>query len=277
MEIFYSKDFNGYSFVLGEEESQHCVRVLRRRKGDAVNVIDGSGTLYKCVISSDAPKRVEAEVQERVENWGSHPYKLTLAVCPTKNNDRYEWFAEKATEFGVDCIVPVIGEHSERKVYKTERLRRVVLSAVKQSLKGAVPEVAEPVSVKEFIASCQASCKLIAYCFDDASTPRRSINEVLSAGALPLAHGSFRFASSLPTDGWAPPVHAATGGHRPVSQEQSPGNDIAVLIGPEGDFSPEEARMAIAAGFVPIHLGESRLRTETAAIAAVAAVYFHHI
>ena len=296
MEIFYSKDFDGYSFVLSEEESQHCVRVLRRRKGDAVNVIDGSGTLFKCIITSDAPKRVEAQVQERVEGWGSHPYKLTLAVCPTKNNDRYEWFAEKATEFGVDCIVPVIGERSERRVFKTDRLRRVVLSAVKQSLKGAVPEVAEPVSVKEFIASCQASCKLIAYCFDDASTPRRSITEVLSAGALPLAHGFFRFASSLPTDGWAPPgkpgvcrtpckspegtlalTGEATGGHRPVSQEQSPGNDIAVLIGPEGDFSPEEARMAIAAGFVPIHLGESRLRTETAAIAAVAAVYFHHI
>lgn len=235
MDIFFSSDVSGNILRLSPEESKHCVKVLRRRSGDSIEVIDGSGTLYRCVITLDNPAGVEALISETIPDWGTHPYKLTMAVCPTKNSDRYEWFAEKATEFGVDCIVPVIGERSERRVFKTDRLRRVVLSAVKQSLKGAVPEVAEPVSVKEFIASCQASCKLIAYCFDDASTPRRSITEVLS------------------------------------------GNDIAVLIGPEGDFSPEEARMAIAAGFVPIHLGESRLRTETAAIAAVAAVYFHHI
>ena len=104
-----------------------------------------------------------------------------------------------------------------------------------------------------------------------------ALETICETGCGHKASVAFRFAPSLPTDGWAPPVHVATGGHRPVSQEQSPGNDIAVLIGPEGDFSPEEARMAIAAGFVPIHLGESRLRTETAAIAAVAAVYFHHI
>ena len=263
MEIFYSKDFNGYSFVLGEEESQHCVRVLRRRKGDAVNVIDGSGTLFKCVITSDAPKRVEAEVQERVENWGSHPYKLTLAVCPTKNNDRYEWFAEKATEFGVDCMVPVIGEHSERKVYKTERLRRVVLSAVKQSLKGAVPEVAEPVSVKEFIASCEAPCKMIACCFEEAGE-RRAITEVLREMAAPHRRSS-------PLRG-SPPFSGAN-----VVSCGLPSPEYAVLIGPEGDFSLEEALMAVKAGFIPVHLGASRLRTETAGVAAAAAVYFHHI
>ena len=237
MEIFFSSDVSGNILRLSPEESKHCVKVLRRRSGDSIEVIDGSGTLYRCVITLDNPAGVEALISETIPDWGTHPYKLTMAVCPTKNPDRYEWFAEKATEFGVDCIVPVIGERSERRVFKTDRLRRVVLSAVKQSLKGAVPEVAEPVSVKEFIASCNASCKLIAYCFDGASTPRRSITE-----ALPEAPGP-----------------------------------VAILIGPEGDFSPEEARLAIEAGFVPIHLGASRLRTETAAIAAVAAVYFHHI
>ena len=263
MEIFYSKDFNGYSFVLGEEESQHCVRVLRRRKGDAVNVIDGSGTLFKCVITSDAPKRVEAEVQERVENWGSHPYKLTLAVCPTKNNDRYEWFAEKATEFGVDCIVPVIGEHSERKVYKTERLRRVVLSAVKQSLKGAVPEVAEPVSVKEFIASCEAPCKMIACCFEEAGE-RRAINEVLQEMAVRISRLRL-------------PRREGTHEVGRIGDAELPSPEYAILIGPEGDFSLEEVLMAVKAGFIPVHLGASRLRTETAGVAAAAAVYFHHI
>lgn len=235
MEIFYSKDIDGSRLRLDAEESQHCARVLRRRAGDHIDVIDGEGTLYGCTITDDSPRCVEAAVEKRTEHWGSHPYRLTMAVCPTKNNDRYEWFAEKATEFGLDRIVPVIGERSERRVFKTDRLRRVVLSAVKQSLKGTVPGVAEPMSVKDFISSCNASCKLIACCFDEDSAPRRNITEALSSG------------------------------------------DIAVLIGPEGDFSPSEARLAVEAGFIPVHLGESRLRTETAALAAVAAVYFHYI
>lgn len=242
MEIFFSSDVSGNTLRLSPEESKHCVKVLRRRSGDSIEVIDGSGTLYRCVITLDNPAGVEALISETIPDWGTHPYKLTMAVCPTKNPDRYEWFAEKATEFGVDCIVPVIGERSERRVFKTDRLRRVVLSAVKQSLKGAVPEVAEPISVKEFIASCQASCKLIACCFEDAGE-RRAITDVL----------------------------------QDMSASDQPSPEYAVLIGPEGDFSPEEVRMAVKTGFVPIHLGESRLRTETAAIAAVAAVYFHHI
>ncbi len=177
--------------------------------------------------------------------WGTHPYNLTLAVCPTKNNERFEWFVEKAVELGVDRIVPLIGDHSERKVYKTERAKRIALSAAKQSLKAAVPEIAEPVSVRDFIRALSDSgtatsgLRLIAYCFE-GERPRISIKEALAT----------------------------------VSGSSLAQPDITVLIGPEGDFSPEEATLALEAGFLPIHLGSSRLRTETAALAAVAAVSF---
>ena len=236
MEVFYSRSFEGGLCTLDPEESGHCVRVLRHREGDEIFVIDGEGTLYTCVLTDASPKGAVARIVKEEPDWGAHPYWLQMAVCPTKNLDRYEWFAEKATELGLDEIVPVIGEHSERRVFKPERLRRILLSASKQSLKGAIPSVAEPLSVKEFIrASSPDDLRLICCCFE-GEAPRLSINDALAAGLR-----------------------------------------IVVLIGPEGDFSREEAAMAIAAGFIPVHLGPSRLRTETAALTAVEAVYLHHI
>ena len=238
MELFYSRDIEGGICCLDQDESGHCIKVLRHRSGDEISVIDGCGTLYRCRITADSPKRVEAMVLDYVENWGGHPYRLHLAVCPTKNNDRFEWFAEKACEIGFDVLSPVFGDHSERKVLKTSRVEKILVSAAKQSLKAAVPQVNEPVSVKEFIKKASGdseSLKLIAYCFEDERVPRRSIKEVLN---------SFE------------------------------GTDITVMIGPEGDFSRAEAEAALAAGFIPVHLGESRLRTETAALTAAASVYF---
>lgn len=235
MELFYAYEVSGRYCRLDAEESGHCVRVLRHRAGDEIDVIDGLGTLYHCRLTLDSPKGAEAEILEVQEGFGAHPYHLTVGCCPTKNNDRFEWFVEKATELGVDRIVPLIGEHSERKVYKTERAARIALAATKQSLKARIPEIAEPQSVRSFIAaSPQNSLRLIAYCFDDPSVPRRSILDVL---------------------------------------KKKQGYDITVLIGPEGDFSPEEARLALAQGYIPVHLGPSRLRTETAAVTAVEAVY----
>ena len=237
MELFYSQNISGGICRLDQDESGHCVKVLRHRSGDEISVIDGCGTLYRCRISSDSPKGVEAMVLDSVQNWGGHPYRLHMAVCPTKNNDRYEWFAEKACEIGLDEISPVIGEHSERRVFKTARLEKILVSAAKQSLKGAVPVVNGPVSVKDFIKEHgpDESLKLIAYCFENEEYPRRIIKDVLD-------------------------------GHE--------GKDIVVLIGPEGDFSPAEAELALANGFIPVHLGPSRLRTETAALTSVSAVYF---
>ena len=240
MEIFWTDRIEAGLCLLGEEESAHCVRVLRHREGDNVCVIDGVGTMYECVLSQASPKAAVARIEKANPGWGSHPYRLEMAVCPTKNIDRYEWFVEKATEVGADRFVPVIGEHSERKVLKTERLRRIVLSAAKQSLKAAVPEIAEPLTVKEFIASVadSSALKMIACCFEDESHPRTSVMQALS--------GTDR-------------------------------REYIVLIGPEGDFSREEVRLATEAGFIPVHLGESRLRTETAALAAVFAAYYNNI
>jgi 16S rRNA (uracil1498-N3)-methyltransferase len=177
------------------------------------------------------------------EGWGGHPYSLHMAVCPTKNSDRYEWFAEKACEIGIDAISPVIGEHSERRVFKTARLEKILVSAAKQSLKAAVPEVSEPQPVKEFILSHSSeeegkTLKMIAYCFEDENIPRRSIKEVLDAFE---------------------------------------GDEIIVMIGPEGDFSKSEAELALKSGFIPVHLGASRLRTETAAVTAAEAAYFRYM
>jgi len=239
MEIFYGS-YDGALVRLSEEDSAHCVRVLRHREGDPVNVVDGEGTLFRCRLLEASPKGATATVEEKIDNWNARPYRLTLAVCPTKNNDRYEWFAEKATEFGVDSIVPVIGERSERKVFKSERARKIVLSAMKQSLKASLPEVAEPVSVRSFIESVRSSgaVKLIAWCFDDGPAPRVPVMEAIKATGC---------------------------------------DEYIVLIGPEGDFSQDEARLAFDAGFRPISLGASRLRTETAGVAAAAAVYFKYM
>ena len=249
MELFFSRDIDGSVCRLDADESAHCVKVLRHREGDVIHVIDGEGTLYACRIISDSPKGVEAQVTGVERDWGAHPYRLRMAVCPTKNTDRYEWFAEKATELGVDVITPVIGDHSERKVFKTERLRRILLSASKQSLKGAVPLVDEAMPLSDLIRSSGTGhspdsvesppvLKLICCCYE-GEEKRVSIGEVLSEWDVPVP-------------------------------------EIVVLIGPEGDFSREEVALALECGFRPVHLGPSRLRTETAALAAVAAVYFHY-
>ena len=237
MELFFSSNIEAGVCHLDHDESGHCIKVLRHKCGDQINVIDGSGTLHRCRITADSHKGVEAMIIESEENWGSHPYRLHMAVCPTKNNDRYEWFAEKACEIGFDVLHPVIGEHSERRILKTQRVEKILVSAAKQSLKAAVPVVNEPVSVKDFIMACKEkeALKLIAYCFEDENMQRRSIKEALAA---------FN------------------------------GQEIIVMIGPEGDFSKQEADLAMEAGFIPVHLGDSRLRTETAALAAVSAVYF---
>lgn len=243
MEIFYTSDIAGGILNLGEEESQHCIKVLRHRAGDEISVIDGEGTLFRCRIISDSAKGASAEILESFPDWGGHPYRLEMAVCPTKNMDRYEWFAEKACEIGLDSIVPVIGEHSERKVLKPQRLEKILLSATKQSLKGRIPQLKEAVSVKDYIGSLRDvpdRMKLIACCFEDGSHPRISIRQALA---------------DMP--------------------EKCQG--ISVLIGPEGDFSAEEAALAMKCGFIPVHLGPSRLRTETAALTAVFAVYSHFV
>ena len=238
MELFYSTEIENGLCTLTEDESRHCAKVLRHTVGDTIKVIDGSGALYTCKII-ECGKKVVCSVEQAEENFGAHKYHLTMAVCPTKNIDRYEWFLEKATELGLDVVVPVIGEHSERRIIKPERLEKILVSAAKQSLKGAIPVLEEAISVKQFIKDCAGAegIKLIAYCGEHEK--------------VTLAQAVQKAAAANPD---AP--------------------RITILIGPEGDFSPAEVDAAIAAGFSPLTLGDSRLRTETAAVAAVAGVYF---
>ena len=260
MELFYTQNICGNICTLDEQESVHCTRVLRHKPGDIINVIDGCGSLLECKILSGNKNSTELEILGRQEGFGAHGYHLTMAVCPTKNIDRYEWFLEKATEMGMDRVVPVIGEHSERKIVKSDRCEKILLSAAKQSLKGAVPVFEECCSVKQFIESfagglagqapadtfdAPAPLKLIAYC---GEATKMSVKEALDAYMKGLQD----------------------------CEQQKNGNafpQIAILIGPEGDFSEQEVGLAIANGFIPVHLGKSRLRTETAAVVACCEVY----
>ena len=235
MELFYSKTVSDGGRVLDAEESGHCVKVLRHRRDDTIHVVDGHGMLYDCTITDADPRAVAFEVNRWVENYGSHDYWLEMAVCPPKNIDRFEWFSEKATEIGVDRISPLFGDYSERKVFKPERIERLLVSAAKQSHKGAIPELAPATTVKEFLQQNREGLKLICYC--DEATGKTDIKEALS---------------------------------------QAPAQSkITIMIGPEGDFSRAEVALAIERGWQPVSLGDSRLRIETAAIVAAAAVYLH--
>lgn len=242
MELFYSKDISCGTVRLDRDESAHCVRVLRHRSGDAISVIDGEGSLYRCRLTAADANAAEAEIIETVPGFGALPYELTMAVCPTKNIDRYEWFVEKATEIGVAAVAPVLGDHSERKIIKPERLERIALSAAKQSLKGRVPRIMPLQTIRDFIGSVpDGALKMVAYCDETLERDKRlSVRDALRS-------------------------------------RREGCREVYVLIGPEGDFSPEEVALALNNGWVPVHLGDSRLRTETAALTATAAVYLEFL
>jgi 16S rRNA (uracil1498-N3)-methyltransferase len=234
MHRFYQPDIAS-TLSLGDEESQHCVRVLRLSAGDTIEVVDGCGTLHTCRITLAHSKHCQVEIVDSQSLPRPWQGTITLAVAPTKNLDRIEWLAEKCTEMGIDRIVPLLCGNSERKVLKTERLRKILVAAMKQSLKATLPQLDELTPIAAFLSQAPAGQRFIAYC--DPALPREQ--------------------------------------RRSMAQLYEPGADVTILIGPEGDFTPAEVDAALAAGFVPVTLGESRLRTETAAVAAVAA--FHAI
>ncbi len=222
--LFYASDIVPPVFQLSAEESKHIVKVLRMKVGDDILFTDGKGMLYQCRIAETNPKRVLVEVLEKKSGKDSRDFFLHIAVAPTKNIGRFEWFLEKATEIGVDHITPFISEHSERKAVKTERLNRVITAAMKQSLKTFHPVLDEAVSFEKLIQQPFEGQKFIAY--------------IGKAVTLELSRA----------------YHC--------------GSNALILIGPEGGFSSEEVKAAKISGFVPVKLGPSRLRTETAAIAA---------
>ena len=232
MHRFFAPDIAD-SFTLPEEESRHCVRVLRLVEGDEIEVIDGTGILYRCRIVLAHAKHCGVEIvsqQACPPHWGS---KIMIAVAPTKNLDRIEWMAEKCAEMGIDRITPLLCRHSERKVLKTERLHKILVAAMKQSLKAQLPQLDEMTPIEDYLAEESDAQRFIAYC--DESLPREE--------------------------------------RKSLAQVYNPNLDAVVMIGPEGDFDPQEVAEALKAGFIPVTLGESRLRTETAALMAVATMH----
>lgn len=232
MQLFYAH-ITLDAFVLDEGEVMHCTKVLRKSLGDQIHFITGDGNLYEGIIDAASKREVRGTWRLIHENWGKLDYDLTVAIAPTKNMDRLEWFVEKSIEMGISNIQLILTYHSERKKVNLERLRKIALSATKQSLKSQIVKILDPIPFKTFVEQVQEPLA-IAHCEDTDRT-------------------------SLPSY---------------LDQKQGP---ITIAIGPEGDFSNEEIQLALAAGATPIHLGLSRLRTETAAVAAVAMVYAHHL
>ncbi|WP_417887476.1 16S rRNA (uracil(1498)-N(3))-methyltransferase [Zunongwangia sp.] len=177
MQLFYQPDIDekAQQIVFNKEESRHIVKVLRRTEGALLKITNGNGTLFTGQIITANSKQCVAKVID-TEKQEPAPYKLHLAVAPTKMNDRYEWFLEKATEIGIDEITPVICDHSERKMIKLERYQRVLQSAMKQSLHFRIPKLNEPVQLSEFLNSSFDGDKFIAHCEEDK--PRMLLQNV---------------------------------------------------------------------------------------------------
>ncbi len=233
MQLFYNPNISETTGEISfdKDESRHIVKVLRMGIGDIMKISNGKGSFFDAEIVLASPKECIAKIlkEEKVDPL---PYYLHLAVAPTKLNDRYEWFLEKATEIGISEITPIICDHSERKIIKAERYEKIILSAMKQSLKAHLPILNEAISFKNFIDSEKDNdgIRCIAHCEE---TQKKSLKAVLE-----------------------------------------PNKKITLLIGPEGDFSADEIDLAIRSGFLPVTLGESRLRTETAAVVACHSVAF---
>lgn len=166
MHIFYTPDIIQPTYTLNEEESKHCVRVLRLPVGTLVNLVDGKGGFYIAEISGDNPKKVTLAILSVVEEYQKRNHYLHIAVAPTKNIDRLEWFLEKATELGIDEITPIISDRSERRVVKEDRLNKVITAAVKQSIKAYHPKLNAAISYEAFLKSSFQGDKLIAHCMD---------------------------------------------------------------------------------------------------------------
>ena len=224
MHIFYTPDISGNTYTLNETESKHCVRVLRLEKGDIITLVDGRGGFFTAEIAEPNPKRCMVNVIKSELDFGRRNYQVHIAIAPTKNIERIEWFLEKATEIGINRVTPLLCRYSERKEIKTDRLEKVMVSAMKQSLKAYLPQLDPLTKFSDFISQPFDGQKFIAHCDEK---------------------------------------------HRDLLKKMViPNQNYLILIGPEGDFSSEEIEMAILAGFHPVSLGESRLRTETAGVVA---------
>ncbi|MBP5476388.1 MAG: 16S rRNA (uracil(1498)-N(3))-methyltransferase [Paludibacteraceae bacterium] len=229
MYLFYTPDID-FSHCLSEEESGHCVRVLRYAAGDTILLTDGRGTTYTACITLAHPKHCEFEILKAAKQEKNHSFHLHIAVAPTKNAERIEWMVEKCTEIGADEFTLLNCRYSERKQMRIDRLEKIILSAAKQSLTRYLPVIHEMTDFDTFIRSQSGSAvslppqRFIAHCYE---SDKRLLRDTIERG-----------------------------------------RDVVMLIGPEGDFSEQEVAAALQAGFLPVSLGNSRLRTETAAVVA---------
>jgi len=231
MQLFYNPniDENTDSFTFDKEESKHIIKVLRKKDGDILFVTNGLGYLFECEITLASDNKCNVKINS-FEKKPPSKFHLHIAVAPTKMNDRFEWFLEKATEIGIQEITPIICDRSERKVINKDRFDKIILSALKQSNELYLPKLNEAVSFKEFIKNKNTGLQLIAHCEE---TNKKTLKSVLK-----------------------------------------PNEDITILIGPEGDFSIKEIELALANDYIPVSLGNTRLRTETAALVACHSVVF---
>lgn len=226
MQLFYIAELHKTSteFTFDKMESRHIIKVLRKKEGDILHITNGKNYFFTAEVISANDKKCQVHIIEIKKEIPSRNYSVKIAIAPTKSNDRFEWFLEKATEIGIDEIQPIICKHSERKVLKIERLQKVVITAMKQSLQFQLPLLHKTITFKEFINQDIKGDKYIAHC---EKTNKNKLKSLV--------------------------------------QENS---DVTILIGPEGDFSPDEIQLALQNDFIPVSLGATRLRTETAGIVA---------
>ena len=233
MQLFYATDIEGEFANFPETEARHAVQVLRKKTGETIHFVDGKGGWFEGQIEETGKRKLVAKITARKMEHGRPPFKLHIAIAPTKNIDRFEWFLEKATEVGISSVTPVICGQSERRRIRPERLQKILLSAMKQSLKAYLPKLNELTGFQDFIKQCATRPirqRFIAHC---------------QKSDLPHLKNNCRA-----------------------------GQDLLVLIGPEGDFTWPEIKLATENGFLETGLGQSRLRTETAGLAAVFAAHF---
>ncbi len=224
MQLFYTPDIKTNIYTLNEIESKHCIRVLRLSINDRIQLIDGKGSFYEAKIIDPNPKKCTVEIIETKKEFGKRNHYLHIAIAPTKNIDRFEWFLEKATEIGIDEITPILCEHSERKMIKPDRLEKIIISAIKQSIKAYKPKLNDLTNYKDFVIQSSDCEKFIAHCEENKKTH--------------------------------------------LKNTYNKGNNVVILIGPEGDFSEQEIELAKKYNFHETSLGQSRLRTETAGVVA---------
>ena len=231
MQLFYNPNIDATTenFSFDKEESKHIIKVLRKKDTDILYVTNGLGDLFETEITLASDNKCTVKIISSTKKAPSKVH-LHLAVAPTKMNDRYEWFLEKATEIGIQEITPIICDHSERKVVNQERFEKIILAAMKQSNEVYLPKLNSAITFKEFVKQKNEGLRLIAHCEE---TDKKTLKSVLK-----------------------------------------PNENTTLLIGPEGDFSEKEIALALASEYIPVSLGNTRLRTETAAIVACHSVAF---